>query len=446
MQTISIHIKKAISFITLFMFDIALLWCSISFVYFIRLKTTHFFNEPMLESIEFYNQLPIYYIVILIFLLNDGIYHKHFDFWEEIKRIYKGLFFGGLVVFTYLALTKQAEDFSRFVIFGTFILLLFAFPILKRMIKFILVKCKFWIKYVQIVGVKEKTSTLIEEFDKNWYLGLCVKPLAQTVIIDTRGYTSKELLRVSEEFMINTKEVLFVPTLSQVNFADADIVELHNIRLSLIEIKNRLKEPFNIMIKNSFDFFISFFILPFSFFILIFIAILIKFDSKGHIFFRQKRLGKNSKTFYCYKFRTMYENADKLMKDYLKQNPKEKEHYKIYHKYKSDPRITPLGKWLRKTSLDELPQIINVVLGDMSIVGPRPYMLSERHKLRQIKKDILLVKPGITGLWQISGRNELSFTKRVNLDRWYVRNWTLWLDLIILVKTFKVVLFKKGAS
>lgn len=446
MSRIKLHVKKSISFFVLLCFDMALLWSCMSLVYLVRLHVKGWFKEPMLESMEFYNQLPIYYVVVLLFLINEGIYHKHFDFWEEIKRIYKGLIVGGLAVFTYLALTKQAEEFSRFVIFGTFLLLLFAFPVFKRTLKYILVKIHWWIKPVQLVGSTKEISTLYEEFEKNWYLGMKVVPYAPTVIIAIRGYGMDELSLISEKYMLSSKEVLFIPTLSQVNFADSDIVELHNARLSLIEVKNRLKEPFIMALKVGFDFLASLFILPISFLVLLVISFFIKIDSKGSIFFQQKRLGKNLIPFHCYKFRTMHENADILLKNYLKKHPEEEKYYSTYHKYKHDPRITPLGKWLRKTSLDELPQIINVALGQMSIIGPRPYMIEERHKMGKVKEDILLVKPGITGLWQISGRSDVSFKDRIELDRWYVRNWTLWLDLIILIKTFKVVLMKKGAS
>ena len=141
----------------------------------------------------------------------------------------------------------------------------------------------------------------------------------------------------------------------------------------------------------------------------------------------------------------MYENGEVILKDYLKKHPEETLYYAKYHKYQNDPRITKIGVFLRKSSLDELPQIINVLKGEMSLVGPRPYMLEEAEKLREELPIILLVKPGITGLWQVSGRNHLTFEKRKELDVWYIQNWSLWSDFIILLKTIKVVLNKKGA-
>jgi undecaprenyl-phosphate galactose phosphotransferase len=142
----------------------------------------------------------------------------------------------------------------------------------------------------------------------------------------------------------------------------------------------------------------------------------------------------------------MYENSDMILEQYLKDNPDEIEYYNKYHKYKNDPRITKIGRFLRKTSLDELPQLINVLKGEMSLVGPRPYMVEENQKIGKYSKTISKVKPGITGLWQVNGRSKLDFNSRIKLDVWYIRNWSLWLDIIILIKTVKVVLKKDGAS
>ena len=143
----------------------------------------------------------------------------------------------------------------------------------------------------------------------------------------------------------------------------------------------------------------------------------------------------------------MYINGDEILKKYLDENPKEVENYSIYHKYENDPRITKIGKFLRKTSADELAQIVNVFKGDMNFVGPRPYMVTEKDLIGEFNEEIILrTKPGITGLWQVSGRNELTFDERIELDKWYINNWSLWTDFVILLKTVKVVLDKAGAK
>jgi undecaprenyl-phosphate galactose phosphotransferase len=186
--------------------------------------------------------------------------------------------------------------------------------------------------------------------------------------------------------------------------------------------------------------------MPLFLFIHLFITVAIKFDSEGKVFFKQPRLGKDKSEFLCYKYRTMYNNSDNLLKEYLQNNPDEIEYYEKYHKYRSDPRVTRVGKLLRATSLDELPQILNVLKGEMSLVGPRPYMLNELDRLGEKSKFILKVNPGITGLWQVSGRNNLTFEERNELEVWYIKNWLLWDDFVILIKTIKVVLMKIGAK
>jgi undecaprenyl-phosphate galactose phosphotransferase len=186
---------------------------------------------------------------------------------------------------------------------------------------------------------------------------------------------------------------------------------------------------------------------PFAIVLHLFIRHLIKRDSSGDIFFVQERLGKDFITFKCYKYRTMYEESGHILDEYLLANPDEIEYFEKYHKYKNDPRITKIGNFLRKTSLDELPQFFNILKGEMNLIGPRPYMVDELQKIdKNTQEAILKVKPGLTGLWQVSGRSELTFKKRLELDLWYIQNWSLWMDFVIFLKTIKVVFFKVGAK
>ena len=173
---------------------------------------------------------------------------------------------------------------------------------------------------------------------------------------------------------------------------------------------------------------------------------MVKFDDPNErVFFLQPRLGLHGKKFMCFKFRSMHSDQS-FMKEWLNDNPGEVEHYAIFKKYKNDPRITKIGKILRKTSLDELPQIINVLKGDMSVVGPRPYLPCEEGEFKNNTDLILAVKPGITGLWQVSGRSDVDFATRAGMDTWYMKNWSIWNDIVIILKTFKVVLAREGAS
>ena len=165
------------------------------------------------------------------------------------------------------------------------------------------------------------------------------------------------------------------------------------------------------------------------FWIVMFIAI--KIDSRGPIFFKQKRIGIHKKTFSILKFRTMRIDTPHDMPTHMLENP---EQY-----------ITKLGKFLRKTSLDELPQIFNVLKGEMSLVGPRPIIQDEVPRYGKYIEDYYMVRPGITGMWQTSGRNDIDYDERVQMDTWYVRNWNIWFDIVLLWRTFSVVLNKKGA-
>ena len=194
-------------------------------------------------------------------------------------------------------------------------------------------------------------------------------------------------------------------------------------------------------IKNLFDLLFSLLFLISFLPLFIIIALLIKLSSRGPIFFLQKRIGKNNVQFKCIKFRTMYPEAKDILENLLMKDSLLKKEFEETHKIKNDPRITPIGKLLRKSSLDELPQFINVLRGEMSIIGPRPIVKDEKKKYGKNLKKILLIKPGITGLWQVSGRNNLTYKRRVLLDLNYVENYNLLMDLRILFRTFGVILF-----
>ena len=176
------------------------------------------------------------------------------------------------------------------------------------------------------------------------------------------------------------------------------------------------------------------------------ITLLIKMDSRGPVFFRQIRMGQDGECFTVLKFRTMYCDAEERLQDILDSDPERRVEYETYHKLSDDPRVTRIGDWLRLTSLDELPQLLNVLRGEMSLVGPRAYMPVELPKMNGLSRSVLQCPPGITGLWQVSGRNKLDFETRVNLDVHYMQQWNFWLDMYILVRTVPAVLYGDGAN
>jgi len=195
------------------------------------------------------------------------------------------------------------------------------------------------------------------------------------------------------------------------------------------------------LFKTLLDFLFSIFFLIASLPFFIIISILIKFSSRGPIFFLQERIGKNNISFKCIKFRTMHPEAKDILENLLMNDKKLKIEFEQTHKIKNDPRITNIGKLLRKTSLDELPQFINVLKNEMSIVGPRPIVNKEKKKYGNNFKKVLSVKPGITGLWQVSGRNNLTYKTRIKLDMNYVENYNFLMDIRIIIRTIGVILF-----
>ncbi|HJW89807.1 MAG TPA: sugar transferase [Anaerolineales bacterium] len=171
------------------------------------------------------------------------------------------------------------------------------------------------------------------------------------------------------------------------------------------------------------------------------IALMVKLDSPGPVFHRRRVMGMNRRQFDAYKFRTMYVDGDEILDKY----PEKKAELARYHKLKEDPRVTRFGEFLRKTSLDELPQLFNVLKRDMSLVGPRIITSVEVEKYNQWDLNLMTVRPGITGLWQVSGRSDVPYEERVRLDMHYIRNWSIWLDVQLLVQTIPAVLKRKGA-
>lgn len=170
-----------------------------------------------------------------------------------------------------------------------------------------------------------------------------------------------------------------------------------------------------------------------------------KEEREKGIFFTQNRIGANGETIKIYKYRSMVTGADEILKKILAEDPEKREEYRKNKKLKDDPRITKIGEFLRRTSLDEFPQFLNVIKGEMSFVGPRPYLFREIEDMGKAYDKIINLKPGITGMWQAHGRSDTDFEERLVLDEYYYRNWTLWLDVIIVIKTIKNVVAKEGA-
>ena len=267
----------------------------------------------------------------------------------------------------------------------------------------------------------------------------------QTVIITAPGMDSERLERLVAKIQPLVRDILFVPDLMMLPLGHVGVEPFYTEKVFMLSIRNNLARRRNRLAKRVFDLIATicggFLILP----ILLVLAVLVGIDNKGHIIFAHRRVGQNGKLFPCYKFQSMVPDAQKRLEEYLAKTPEARKEWEESFKLTNDPRVTKLGAFLRKTSLDELPQLWNVLMGDMSLVGPRPIVTKEIERYGDYIREYYMVPPGITGMWQVNGRSDTTYEERVAMDTWYVRNWSVWIDLVYLFKTIKTVFTGKGA-
>ena len=435
--------------------------------------------------------------VVLVVFLYEGLYTKRKPFWEETRTVVGSLFLAYLAIFSIVSLGKLSEEISRAVVLGAGFFSLLLVPIVRARWKPALHGMGFGVKKMVLVGDKNIGRLACSGLSRDHYMGFRVvgslsmeedqKILSQAIdnqekkmnlgqrndvnILSLAGLGSihelqqvvyregirgaivaypqirrEQLSVLIEKLQQYLPSVYVIPNVSQVSLINSELLYLFYEELFILGIHNKLKFRMNRWIKSFSDMIMAILLFIPLAPTLAAIAVLVAVSSPGPIFFKQRRVGRGGKIFHIYKFRTMYDGAEEKLKDLLAMNLALHEEYTRNRKLKSDPRITPIGRILRRTSLDELPQIINVLKGEMSFVGPRPAMEDEMVEYYgTLKSEYALVKPGITGLWQVSGRSNSDFSLRVRLDLWYVRNWSLWLDFVILIRTLGVVLFGRGA-
>lgn len=415
-------------------------------------------------------------IIYLFFLAYGGLYNKRLPLWKSAEVLFKVCTYVSALMIVVMYFMKGA-DVSRLFVCLIWLISFICLVITRCIVKRLLLNGNLWQKPVIVVGAGKTAELLANSFSKDGNLGYKIvgiiedncqdKPLTriypnmgtfdnvdtvimnsavEDVIIAVPGLERNELLSLIYRIQPYVKNITIVPDLFGVPLSNMEVETLYNEQTVMLRMKNNLSYWRNRMAKRIFDVMAGVVILLMIIPVLLLIGIAIKFDSKGPVFHIAKRLGKKGELFWCFKFRTMYLDADAILADYFTQNPEAKEEWDKYAKIKGyDPRVTKVGNWLRRYSLDELPQIFNVIIGNMSLVGPRPYLPREREKMGYLAYTIFETVPGITGLWQVSGRNEITFEGRLQLDSWYVRNWSLWQDIVLLFKTISVVIFSKGA-
>ena len=281
------------------------------------------------------------------------------------------------------------------------------------------------------LGTLERLDELADEFGVDWAL-LAVHSFDADELADLLSRTSGRI-----------KHWIILPPLER--FPSLWLEACEAARRPALTITNRLRHGWSLPLKRALDLSVSITlglaVLP----LVALIVVLIRLGSPGPIFYGQERIGRFGRRFKAWKFRTMLPDADAVLARYLDEHPQLAAEWKANHKLRCDPRVTWIGRWLRSTSLDELPQVWNVLVGEMSLVGPRPIVAGEIDKYAEHYEQYVQVLPGITGLWQVSGRNNTTYEERVSLDVYYVQNWSLWLDIYILACTAKVVLLCEGA-
>ncbi len=457
--------------------DIALYYVSLFIGYHIRKFLGGFLPLPeFLIPMEFVSfQLWIPAIFILGFIYN-GLYTKKRDYWDDLSYILKAFAISVILVFSVISFIKFSERLSRLHLLLSFMAYLFLYSSGRYYIKVFLNRAGIGIERTLIVGINDNTLYLARLIEKDRYLsyriigfwekgynaeGIEIGNTRYEVFKDDPVEDLIKGLRISSAIISNSysedidlinrlrrycKNIFFLPEKGLFSYESFLFSTLYSDSL-VLSIKNNLRDPFNIFIKRLFDIGICIILLPLILPLMALIFILIRLDSPGRAIFTQERIGRKGRKIKVYKFRTMYINSDEILNRYLEENPQAKIEWERYFKLKGfDPRVTRIGRFLRKTSLDEIPQIFNVIKGDMSIIGPRPVTEEEIEKYYKDLSDFYYeVRPGITGLWQVSGRSDIDYQRRVFLDAIYAINWSLWLDIVILLKTIKVVLKREGA-
>lgn len=429
------------------------------------------------------NLLRSYFIFMLFGLFafeSKGSYSKRKPIANEIRELLTVVL--GLLVINAAAFSIAKLDFSRMHFLLNWGLLPLTMLSFRAIAKYVLMRCGGWIRPMVIIGWGENAQQTAMAFDDEPLMGYRLtaflvpagisKPAFEfrdrdghivpyisigedpnqtlaylgnphvVMALEQGGMdTYQELI---QQLSRATRELQLVPAVRGLPLHGMEANHFFAHEVLLLTVRNNLARRLPQLVKRVFDLTVASLVLLISLPILLWIALSVM-RSGFPIFYGHKRIGQGNREFPCYKFRTMAKNADQLLANLLANDPAAREEWDRDFKLKADPRITKIGHFLRRTSLDELPQLWNVLKGDMSLVGPRPVVKAELERYGNQVDYYLEAKPGITGLWQISGRNDVSYDTRVYLDAWYVKNWSLFNDVVILFRTARVLLGKNGA-
>ena len=480
-----IRLPQVVCFLILVLSDLAAIAIALELAI---IERTHLISRisdrPQLSTLPFRHYLDLgwLWLLMIIFIGVEGLYTTRRSSWNEIGHLTKAISMGFVAILASVSLARLGPDISRETLILMALNLLILLPFDRYWTKRILGNLGLWRKPILIVGASKTSKVALRELTSDPFLGYevvgildddpakrgkCVgvckgkninvlgdlselreqveRTQAKDVLIALPELSEMKLLALVHKVQLYCDSIYVVPALWGLPMMNLQVDGFLHARLMMLKLSNNLAKPWNTWLKRGLDLImgagIALFALPLG----VLLAFLIRIDSDGAAMFSQERLGRHGANFPCLKFRTMHVKSDEILSQYLQDNPSAAEEWQKYAKLREyDPRVTRLGRFLRQTSLDELPQLWNVLKGDMTLVGPRPYLPRERGRIGVELPTILSARPGMTGLWQVSGRNLMRFEDRVRIEAWYLRNWSIWLDCIILAKTFKTVLLPRS--
>lgn len=424
-------------------------------------------------------RLAVFSIIVFVSIAwfwSVGHYSRRKPFWDEFHETLKILVIAAGIDATLVYMGKW--QFSRLWLASTWALGFFLVPLVRITIKRTLLRLGLWLRPTVIIGAGENAREASVALRSEPLMGLDViaylaphgSPIADAlnnggppvIPLGAKPMTQLEEMAFphvvialdaedlqTQQSLINLLSIRYIdlnviPSLRGLPLLGMEITHVFSHEVLILRVRNNLGRRVARFAKRLFDIVVSCLLLLTLWPFFVYLAQRIRCDGAPAIF-AHERIGRHGKSFCCFKFRSMVADADQVLARVLASDASARMEWERDFKLRNDPRITPIGSFLRKTSLDELPQLWNVLKGDMSLVGPRPIVTEEMDRYGDQLGYYLEARPGMTGLWQISGRNDVDYSARVNLDAWYVRNWSLWYDIVILLKTINVVFRRHGA-
>jgi Undecaprenyl-phosphate galactose phosphotransferase WbaP len=392
---------------------------------------------------------------------------------EELRRLSIGTTLGMLGLMALSFYLRSVNEWSRAVLGLTLVLMLISAPLVRRLTRRLALRLGLWGMPVAVIGENEAVEHIFNNLRRNWLHGLLPVLSIKTSSLDHIFPTVSQLKNFdqwdSNGLFDNIDIAIIVPNQAPLG-AVKNILLNHSHQFKRVivmfneprmgpmwftplllaehlglEAQHQLINPVHQLTKRLIDIVLIIVLLPFLIPVFLLIMLAIRLDSPGSVFYTQKRIGAGGHELRIWKFRTMVKDAEEALEKVLEQDSAQRNEWEQNFKLKNDPRITRVGRFLRRTSLDELPQLWNVLRREMSLIGPRPIVAEEVPLYKDDFEIYKQVLPGMTGMWQISGRNDLTYDERIGLDVYYVQNWSIWLDLHILIHTVLIVLGGRGA-